>query len=449
MIYTPHPYQQAAEQHLFTHRYACLFLDMGMGKTVVTLTVLNVLRLVDANKILVIAPLSVANNVWKQEATKWQHLQGLQVSIVTGDEKKRFAALKSKADVHVINRDLVPWLVRFYGAAWPFDTVVLDELSSFKNSNSQRFRALKAVRPRLRRVIGLTGTPTPNSLLDLWPQMYLIDKGERLGQFVTHYRSRYFDNYGYTYTIKKGAADEIHGKIKDLCLSMSAKDYLSLPQYIENTVELDLPNAKEYKEFERDMVLSLCDGDDVTAANAAVLVGKLLQMASGAVYTESGDTHEVHNAKINATADYIEALQGEPLLLLYQYKHSLARIMQRIKDVTPFTGRPEQIVEWNRGCIPVLAAHPASCGHGLNLQHGGHNVLWFTSSWSLELDQQANARVYRQGQTKPVVVGRLVMRDTADLDVLKALKNKDVGQQALLKAVSYIIKRHENRPKQL
>ena len=440
MKYKPYDYQTFATNFVLEHPACGLILDMGLGKSVITLTALWSLLLdsFDVGKVLVVAPKRVAENTWPTELKKWEHLDGLTWSLVLGSEKDRRAALQRRAKIYIINRENVTWLVDNY--RWDFDTLVIDELSSFKSSKAQRFRALKRVRPRISRVIGLTGTPQPNGLLDLWPQMYLLDMGQRLGRFVGGYRERFFlpDKRNreviYSYKPKEGAEEKIYELISDICISMRAADYLDMPELVASRVEVQM-NAKErklYEGFERDMVLHLKDGD-LDAVNAAALSGKLVQMANGAVYGENRKVHHIHDRKLDALEDIIEAANGKPLLVAYWYKHDLERIRQRFEVRTIDT--PKDIADWNEGKIPVALIHPASAGHGLNLQDGGSTIVWFGLTWSLELYQQLNARLWRQGQKHTVVIQHIVAAGTHDEDIMNALEKKDMSQTALIAAV--------------
>lgn len=394
------------------------------------------------DRVLIIAPKRVAEDTWTTEADKWDHLRGvLKISRVIGSREKRVAALRKPADIYVINRENVPWLVELYQSqGWPFDMVVVDELSSFKSSQSQRFKALRKVRPLIRRFVGLTGTPTPNSLMDLWPQMYLIDQGERLGKTITGYRQRYF-NPGktngyvvYSYEPKPGSDEKIRGLISDICISMKADDYLQMPELIVNDipVRLSAPELKLYRQLEQEQLLQI-DGEDVSALTAAAVCNKLLQMANGGVYTDDGSVIDIHRRKLDALEDILDASNGQPVLVFYTFRQDFGRIMKR------FGGRTlkgsEDIRDWNEGRIPLLLAQPASMGHGLNLQAGGHIIVWYGLNWSLELYQQANARLYRQGQQNGVVIHRLIAQGTLDEDVAKRLETKDARQDDLLTAL--------------
>ncbi|MBZ9690873.1 SNF2-related protein [Clostridium sp. M14] len=446
MKFSPWNYQQYAINHILDHNASGLFLDMGMGKTVSSLTAIdNLLFLGDTGKVLVIAPKRVAEDTWSTEIEKWNHLKNLKISTILGTPKQRTEAVEKDADIYVTNRENVVWLVDNYFKSWKWDTCIIDELSSFKSSKAKRFRALKKVRPYFKRIIGLTGTPAPNSLIDLWPQVYLLDGGERLGKTITGYRERYFTPGDrnqfvvFNYNLKDGAEEAIHNKISDICVSMKAKDYLDLPERIDNKIYIDLPKKvkDQYRELEKELIIQL-DNEDITATNSAVLTGKLLQMCNGAVYSEDKEIVEVHDEKLNALMDIIEAANGKPVLIFYSFKHDLIRIQEFLKK-NKLKGQelvgPEDIKKWNNEEIPILLLHPASAGHGLNLQYGGNIVVWFGLTWSLELYQQANARLHRQGQKETVIIHHIIARDTVDEDVIKALTNKEVNQNVLLEAV--------------
>ena len=453
MKYTPHEYQQFCEDFLIDKPAAGLLLDMGLGKTVITLT--TVARWMydrfEINKVLVVAPLRVAEDTWTKESAKWDHLQGLRVVRVLGTEAQRIRALQTDADIYCINRENIPWLVKYYGARWPFDGVVLDELSSFKNASSKRFKAMRKVRPLIKRIVGLTGTPSPNGLIDLWAQIYLLDQGERLGRTLTEYRNRYF-NPGrrngyvvYDWVPKPGAEDEIYSKISDICVSMKACDYIKLPERVDvvHTVKLDDAARAAYAEMEKEAVLELGPGAVVDAGTAAVVSNKLLQIANGAVYDEDGRVHPIHHAKLDALEDVIEAINGRPVLVFYSFRHDLERIMRRFPLAKKLEGAAE-IDAWNRGEIPILLAHPAGAGHGLNLQAGGNHIVWFGLPWSLELYQQANARIHRQGvKGERVTITHLVAEGTIDEDVMRVLARRATRQDALLEAVKARIKKYQ------
>ena len=441
MQYKPHDYQDYATDFVLEHPYCGLILDMGLGKSVITLTALwNILLdRFECGKVLVIAPKRVAEDTWPRELAKWDHLKGLSYSLVMGSEKQRCDALQKRAFLYIINRENVAWLVENH--RWDFDTLVIDELSSFKSPKAQRFKALRTVRPLVRRVIGLTGTPAPNTLIDLWPQIYLLDMGQRLGRFVTGYRERFFQpdkrnrEIVYSYKLREGAEQQIYNLISDICISMKATDHLKMPELISNRVEVAM-NDKErrlYDTLRKDMILKLKDGE-IDAVNAAALSGKLLQMANGAVYDSEGKALTIHDRKLDALEDLIEAANGKPLLVAYWYKHDLERIQKRFDSRIIDTAA--DIAEWNAGKIPVGLIHPASGGHGLNLQEGGSTIVWFGLTWSLELYQQLNARLWRQGQKdRTVVITHIVTTGTHDEDVLQALERKDAGQAALIAAV--------------
>lgn len=441
MQYSPHDYQAYAKDFVLEHPYCGLILDMGLGKSVITLTALwdLILDSFDLGRVLVIAPKRVAEDTWPREIEKWDHLKGLSYSLVLGSEKQRREALQRRAFLYIINRENVAWLVE--NTRWHFDALVIDELSSFKSSKAQRFRALKKVRPLCRRVIGLTGTPAPNTLIDLWPQIYLLDMGQRLGRFVTHYRNQYFlpdrrsQNMVYSYKLREGAEREIYERISDICISMKAADHLHMPELVSSCVEVHMSDGerKQYDTLRRDMVLKVQDGE-IDAVNAAALSEKLLQMASGAVYDSEGRVLRIHDRKLDALEDIIEAANGKPLLVAYWYKHDLERIRERF-DVRVIDAEKD-IADWNAGRIPVACIHPASAGHGLNLQAGGSTIVWYSLTWSLELYQQLNARLWRQGQTaSTVVVQHIVTAGTHDEDVMQALNRKNMGQAALIDAV--------------
>lgn len=446
MIYKPHEYQKIAEEKIIELPAVGLFLDMGLGKTVITLSAINRLmyEMFTVSRVLVIAPKRVAEDTWSRESQKWDHLKHLKLSRVLGTKEQRIRALESDADIYIINRENVKWLVEQCQAKrrWPFDMVVIDELSSFKSSKSQRFRALKKITPLIRRIVGLTGTPTPNGLLDLWPQMYLLDRGERLGKTISGYQDRYFlpgRRNGYTvfnWELKEGADRAIQEKIKDICISMSAEDYLTLPERMNNIIPVNLSDQelKLYRTMEKDQILTLEDSD-IVALSAGTVTGKLLQMANGAVYDQDGGYKAIHDRKLEALEEIIDTTD-EPILVFYNFQHDYERLKDRLRKFSPRTLEgPDDIRSWNEGDIRILLAHPASVGHGLNIQEGGHIIIWFGLTWSLELYQQANARLYRQGQQKNVIIHHLVAAGTMDEQVMKALERKDTSQRALLEAV--------------
>lgn len=441
MKYKPHNYQQFATDFILNQNICCLMLDMGLGKTVITLTALWQLALdsFDVSRVLVIAPKRVAEDTWPKELAKWEHLTGLTSSLVLGSAAERKAALQRKAFLYIINRENVAWLVKNH--YWDFDMVVIDELSSFKSNKAERFKAMKKVRPMVTRIVGLTGTPAPNTLLDLWPQMYLMDMGQRLGRFIGGFRDRFFlpDKRNreiiYSYKPREGAEDAIYALISDICISMKAADYLDMPERIDNRIEVSMSpkERKLYDDFQKDMVLSI-DDEELDAANAASLSNKLLQMANGAVYGEDKKVIPIHDRKLDALEDLVEAANGKPLLVAYWYKHDLQRIKARFKNARCID-TAKDIDDWNAGKIPLALIHPASAGHGLNLQDGGCTIVWFGLTWSLELYQQLNARLWRQGQKHTVVIHHIVTKGTHDEDVMWALENKDTRQSALIEAV--------------
>lgn len=441
MKYKPHNYQQFATDFILNQSICCLMLDMGLGKTVITLTALWQLALdsFDVSRVLVIAPKRVAEDTWPKELAKWEHLTGLTSSLVLGSVAERKAALQRKAFLYIINRENVAWLVKNH--YWDFDMVVIDELSSFKSNKAERFKAMKKVRPMVTRIVGLTGTPAPNTLLDLWPQMYLMDMGQRLGRFIGGFRERFFlpdkrnREIVYSYKPREGAEDAIYALISDICISMKAADYLDMPERIDNRIEVSMSpkERKLYDDFQKDMFLSIGD-EELDAANAAALSNKLLQMANGAVYGEDKKVIPIHDRKLDALEDLVEAANGKPLLVAYWYKHDLQRIKARFKNARCID-TAKDIDDWNAGQIPLALIHPASAGHGLNLQDGGCTIVWFGLTWSLELYQQLNARLWRQGQKHTVVIHHIVTKGTHDEDVMRALENKDTRQSALIEAV--------------
>lgn len=436
-----HEYQNRAVKLIKDKKRCALLLDMGLGKSVTTLTAVS--DLLDgcvAKKVLVISPLRVANSVWPKEPQNWQHLKHLKVVTVTGSEKNRRAALHRQADIYSINRENVPWLVTLLGQNWPFDVVVIDESSSFKNASSKRWKALKRVLPNTEYMILLTGTPSPNGLLDLWSQVYLIDFGMSLGRTFTAYKQRFFeaDFMGYKHTPREGSDEKIHQLISPFCLSMNASDYLELPERIDlvERVYLDAKTLKAYQSFEKSLLAELDTGEIIEATTAATLANKLLQWCNGATYVDDkGNWAEIHNAKLDALEELIEQNDNETMLVAYNYKTDLERLQKRFPDAVVLDKDPETIEKWNSGKIKLLLAHPASAGHGLNLQHGGSLCVWFGLNWSLELYQQFNARLHRQGQTKPVRVIHIVVDGCMDERVVEVLKDKDAIQSNLLKAL--------------
>jgi len=449
-----HKYQETGVMHLIRNYFAALFLDMGLGKTVTTLTAINKLMFEDleVSKVLLIAPKRVVESVWDFEARKWTHLSHFKFSKIIGSEKQRRAALAAKADIYMISRDNISWLCGLYGGSMlPFDMLVIDELSSFKSPKSQRFKALKAVQPSFNRVVGLTGTPAPNGLIDLWSQLYLLDRGERLGKTITSYREKYFANLSRdpNYGIYKASEENqnlIHSKIKDICLSMRAKDYLELPDVIVNDVRVVFPDKiqEAYDDFEREKVLELmsCE-EEITAMNAAALSNKLLQYANGAVYDERKNYHVVHDLKLEAVEELIEEANGKPVLIAWTYRHDMMRLKERLKKHKPRELKDDQdIRDWNKGLIQVLLMHPASGGHGLNLQEGGNIIIWFGQTWALELYQQLNARLARQGQKCVVTIHRLVAFKTLDQKVIASLEGKNRTQDDLMDSIKALVKKH-------
>lgn len=444
MHYTPHNYQTTATQFIIDHDEAAILLGMGLGKSVITLTAIWQLMLdyFTVHRVLVIAPLRVARDTWPAEIAKWDHLRGLTVAVAVGTKQDRLAALAKSAMVTIINRENIPWLIGQLGSSWPFDMVIIDELSSFKNHRAKRFTALVKMRPHVKRWVGLTGTPASNGLMDVWAQFRLLDGGQRLGRFITRYRERWFvpDKRNgmqvFTYKPRAGAEDEIYGAIGDMTLSMRTTDHLQLPELTVTTmpVVLEPKERRVYEQLKADLVLEL-DGATIDAANAAALSGKLLQLASGAIYTGDGEWTAVHERKLDALEDLIEAANGNPLLVAYWFTHDRERIVSRFPQARELKTSAD-IEAWNRGEVTFGLIHPASAGHGLNLQSGGHLLVWFSLTWSLELYQQTNARLYRQGQSEPVTITHLVAEGTLDEAVLKALDAKDATQAALIDAVT-------------
>ena len=448
MKYNPHDYQRYATEYIESHPVCAVLLDMGLGKTSITLTALNNLLFdsFEIRKVLVIAPLRVARDTWPAEIEKWDHLSNLNVSVAVGTEAERKAALLAPADIYVINRENVQWLVEESKLPFDYDAIVIDELSSFKNYQAKRFRALMKVRPKVSRIIGLTGTPSSNGLMDLWAEYRVLDMGQRLSRFITAYRNNYFQpdkrngQVIFSYKPLPGAEQAIYKQIGDITISMKSTDYLPMPELVssEYTVHLSAKEASRYEKLKQELVLQLPDGD-ITAANAASLSNKLCQMANGAIYDDNGEVITVHDQKLDALEDIIEAAGGKPVLVAYWYKHDLKRIEERLYKLhVPFSrlDTSDSIKRWNTGQLPVGLIHPASAGHGLNLQSGGSCLVWFGLTWSLELYQQTNARLWRQGQTaKTVVVQHIVTKGTIDERILKALRAKDKSQSALIDAV--------------
>ena len=442
--FTPYKHQEAGIEWVLNRSACALFWGMGTGKTVTTLTAIDRLLfdILEDGPALVIAPKRVAENTWSKECQKWEHLKHLRVSRVMGTQAQRLAALSAPADVYVINRENVVWLVENVGKHWPFPVVIIDELSSFKSAQAKRWKALRRVRGHIRRLIGLTGTPRPNGLEDLWPEVYLLDQGERLGRTLGAFRARFLvpekmnGHIVYSYRPREGAEAEVYDRLSDICMSIRKDDVLSLPGQIYEDIELETPPAllKKYKQFERDRVLECLDADgEIVAGTEAALTGKLLQFANGAIYDLDGQAHHVHDVKLDALEELIEEAGGDPVLVLYAFKHDAERIKQRIRCRA--LDKEADIDAWNRGEIPVALAHPASIGHGLNLQDGGHITVWFGLSWSLELYEQANERLNRPGQKNVCRVYHLIMKGTHDERVLKALQKKEKGQAAAIEAL--------------
>ena len=443
MNFSPHNYQSYAIDYIETHPVAAVLLDMGLGKTVISLTAIADLLFdsFEAHRILVVAPLRVARDTWPAEISKWQHLKHLTFAVAVGTVKERKAALMAGADITIINRENLGWLIDSSGYEFDYDMVIIDELSSFKNHKSKRFQSLMKVRPKVKRIIGLTGTPSSNGLMDLWAEFKLLDFGERLGRFITHYRNNYFipdkrnGEIIYSYKPMPYAEDAIYRKISDITISMKSTDHLQMPELITSQYEVQLSEEEEhrYEELKADFILELPEGE-ITAANAASLTGKLSQLANGAIYDDEGNIVEFHDRKLDALEDIIESANGKPLLVAYWFKHDLQRIKKRF-DVREIK-TSKDIIDWNNGDIPVAVIHPASAGHGLNLQAGGSTLIWFGLTWSLELYQQTNARLWRQGQSSgTVVIEHIITKGTIDERILKALSLKEVSQNALIDAV--------------
>ena len=453
MIYEPYPYQQYCAARIVADAAVGLFLDMGLGKTVITLDAINTLRYDRwaVQRVLIIAPKKVAEGTWTKEAQKWEHLRHLRISAVLGSQQKRLRALATPADIYVINRDNVAWLVDYFKNAWPFDMVVLDESSSFKNSQSKRFKALKLVRSRINRLVELTGTPASNGLIDLWAQIYLLDGGARLGRTLGQYRERFFDpdkrsrTQIFSYTPKDGSMEYIQQAIGDICVSMKAEDYLNLPDrmFDDVPVVLDDKARKAYRQLERDLLLELDEGQ-ITAASAGVLTGKLLQLCNGAVYDSEKRPLAIHNCKVEAFLEVLEQLNGQHCLVFYNFQHDRDRLLAALEPlglrVRVYQSAADEDA-WNAGEIDVLLAHPASCAYGLNLQNGGHHIVWFGLTWSLEQYEQANKRLHRQGQRHPVIVHHLVVQGGMDEDVIESLRAKGDTQEALMDALKARIKK--------
>jgi SNF2 family DNA or RNA helicase len=442
MKYSPHDYQTYATKFILQHPISAIFLDMGLGKSVITLTSIFDLCLDSflISKVLVIAPLRVARDTWPAEIEKWDHLKGLTYSVAVGTEQERRFALMKNVDVYLINRENVDWLVTKSSLPFDYDMVVVDELSSFKAYGSKRFKALRRVRPKVKRIVGLTGTPSGNGLMDLWAEIGILDMGQRLGRFITHYRNSFFtpDKHNqqivFSYKPLPGAEDEIYRRISDITISMKNTDYLKMPECMINEIPVRLSDKerKVYDIMKRDLLLSL-EGQEIDAGSAASLSNKLLQMANGAVYTDDGSVVNIHDRKLDALEDIIEAANGKPVLVAYWFKHDLNRILKRFPAEK--LDSSDSIQRWNDGEIPLAVIHPASAGHGLNLQAGGSTLVWFGLTWSLELYQQTNARLWRQGQKDTVIIHHIITQGTIDEDVMRALERKDKTQTALIEAV--------------
>lgn len=455
MKFIPHAYQRYCINKAIDDKALGLFLDMGLGKTAITLTAINDLKYNRflVGKVLVIAPKKVAEATWSKEAAKWDHLKMLRVIPVLGPKNKRIKSLNTPSDIYVINRENVPWLVEYYRNAWPFDMVVVDEFSSFKNHKAKRFKSLTWVRGHINRFVGLTGTPAPNGLLDLWAQVYLLDQGQRLGKHITQFRERYFNpdqrdrEHIFSYLPKPGADEAIQRLIGDICISMKAEDYLELPECIPVTVSvvLDSKAKRAYEKLEKDMLLEV-DETTIDAGSAAVLTNKLLQLCNGAVYGENRDVVEIHDCKIEALLECIEGLNGQAAIIYYNFQHDLIRIKKALSGsglkVRELKG-PQDEDDWNNKKIDILLAHPASCAYGLNLQNGGHHVIWFGLNWSLELYQQANKRLHRQGQKDRVIIHNLVVEGGVDEDVMNALEDKSSTQDKLMNALKARIQKYK------
>lgn len=442
MKYKPHDYQAYATKFIIDNPIAALLLEMGLGKSVITLTAIFDLCLnsFDVGKVLVIAPLRVASSTWPSELDKWEHLKGLTYSVVIGSEQVRLVALRKQVDIYIINRENVDWLINKSGVCFDFDMIVIDELSSFKSGQAKRFKSLLKVRPMVKRIVGLTGTPSSNGLMDLWAQFRILDLGERLGKFITHYRNNYFlpdkrnGQMVFSYKPRVGAQEEIYKAISDITISMKSSDYLNMPECVMNEVEVELSEKemKIYDDLREEMVVNL-GNEEIDAINAAVLSNKLLQMASGAVYDENKVVHPIHDKKLDCLEDLVEGANGKPILIVYWFGHDLKRIKNRfnVREIKS----TKDIEDWNSGRIPIAVIHPASAGHGLNLQEGGSCLIWFSLTWSLELYQQTNARLHRQGQRDTVVIYHIVAKGTIDEEVVKALGKKEKTQNALINAV--------------
>lgn len=442
MRYVAHNYQNYAKDFILAHKVSALFLDCGLGKTITTLTAINELMYdsFEISKVLIIAPLRVAQSTWKDEIEKWDHLNLLRYSIAVGDEKERIRALKQNSDIYIINRENVDWLVTKSGIDFNFDMLIIDELSSFKSHTSKRFKSLLKIRPYFERVVGLTGTPSSNGLMDLWAEFRILDLGERLGRYITHYRNEYFlpDKRNgvviFSYKPQPHAEERIYRRLADMTISMKSTEYLKMPELILNELEinLDVEDQTKYKKFKKEMVMTIQE-KEIDAINAASLSNKLIQLANGSIYDEAKNFYEVHNKKLDKLEEIIESANGKPVLVAYWFKADKERIEKRFKVREIKTA--DDIKQWNKGMIDLALIHPASAGHGLNLQSGGSTLAWFSLTWSLELYQQTNARLYRQGQKDTVVIHHLITKNTIDEDIMKSLKRKDKTQESLMNAV--------------
>ncbi|WP_145435285.1 SNF2-related protein [Staphylococcus hominis] len=450
MNFIPHNYQKYSIDKIIENKKYGLFLDMGLGKTVSTLTAFNDLQLLDTEKMLVIAPLNVAKDTWADEIEKWEHLNHLRVSKILGTPKQRISAIQKEADIYITNKENTKWLCEYFKKEWPFDMVVIDELSTFKNPSSQRFKAIKKKLPLIKRFVGLTGTPSPNSLLDLWAQVYLLDRGKRLETAFSRYREKYFkathqvSDHVYNWELREGSEEAIYKQIDDICLSMKAKDYLTMPERIDNkqTVSLSIKERKYYDELEKYYILESEEDGTIVAQSGASLSQKLLQLSNGAVYTDDEDVRHIHDRKLDKLEEIIEESQGQPILVFYNFKHDKDRILERFKEVITLDTEGYKD-KWNSGKVKILLAHPASAGHGLNLQQGGHIIVWFGLTWSLELYQQANARLYRQGQKHTTIIHHIMTENTIDQRVYEALQNKELTQEELMKAIKARIEQYK------
>ena len=442
MRYVAHNYQNYAKNFILAHKVSALFLDCGLGKTITTLTAINELMYdsFEISKVLIIAPLRVAQSTWKEEIEKWDHLNLLRYSIAVGDEKERLKALKQNSDIYIINRENVDWLVTKSGIDFNFNMLIIDELSSFKSHTSKRFKSLLKIRPYFERVVGLTGTPSSNGLMDLWAEFRVLDLGERLGRYITHYRNEYFlpDKRNgviiFSYKPQPNAEERIYRRLADMTISMKSTEYLKMPELILNELEINLDEEDQikYKKFKKEMVMTIQE-KEIDAINAASLSNKLIQLTNGSIYDEDKKFYEVHNKKLDKLEEIIESANGKPVLVAYWFKADKERIEKRFKVREIKTA--DDIKQWNKGMIDLALIHPASAGHGLNLQSGGSTLVWFSLTWSLELYQQTNARLYRQGQKDTVVIHHLITKNTIDEDIMKSLKRKDKTQEALMRAV--------------